>query len=105
MKQRLFDPPIELEATRANLNGDPLESITYTEARLKKAFPGFFFLFKRHYAITYENGITIVFKRNNDRIYSGKLEPGFQGIEFCPFGPKTKVVIHKIIKIEEIESL
>jgi hypothetical protein len=104
MKFRVFDTPVEIEATRANLNGDPLESITYTEARLKKAFPGFFFLFKRHYAFTYENGVSIVFKRNDDRIYSGKLEPGFEGIEFCPLGPKQNVVIHKVIKIEELES-
>jgi hypothetical protein len=102
MKQRTFETPVEIEATRANLDGDPLESVTYTAARLKRAFPGFFFLFGRSYEFTYESGAKVVLKRNDDRMYSGKLEPGFVGLEFAPLGPKSKVV-HRVIKIVELE--
>lgn len=101
MKQRTFDPPIELEANRANLNNDPLESVTYQAPKLKKAFPGFFFLFKRYYKFTYESGAEVILKRNFDRMYSGQLPVDFKGLEFAPKGPKSKVV-HKIVKIEEL---
>lgn len=100
MKQRLFETPVELEATRGNVDGDPLESVTYTQARVKKAFPGFFFLFGRMYEFTYENGIKITLKRNNERLYSGQLDPS-TNLEFAPKGYKS-VVVHRIKAIREL---
>lgn len=103
MKQRTFNTPVELEAIRANLYGDPLESVTYMAAAANKAFPKFFFLFGKWYEFTYESGAKVRLKRNNERLYSGKLEPGFEGVEFAPKGPKSKVVMHKIVAIQEID--
>lgn len=102
MKQITFETPVEIEATRANLTGDPLESVSYECARLKKQLPvRFLFLFGRWYEFTYESGAKVRVKRNNTRLYSGKLEEGFTGIEFAPKGPKSKVV-HRVVSIEEL---
>lgn len=92
---------MELEASRGNVDGDPFESITYTEARANDAFPKFFFLFGKWYEFTYENGAKVRLKRNNERLYSGKIQ--FEtGLEYVPKGPKSSVVVHKIVSIREI---
>jgi ATP-dependent DNA helicase PIF1 len=96
-------PPLEpktIEATRPS-KGDPVESITYTLARAKEAFPGVHFEFKKNYLITYLEGQQVTFKVNTGRLYSGKLEN-----VLLPFvDPATKAkVFHKVVSVEEVTT-
>lgn len=87
-----------IQPTRANLYGDPYESITYTKSRVKKAFPDVFLQHGSHYEFTYSSGSKVIFKCNSGRLYSGKLI-GYD-LPFVELGPNPEKVFHHVISVK-----
>lgn len=90
--------PIIIQAIRANFQGDPLNSITYTLERVKKAFPDTFFQYKKVYEFTYKDGQKVQFIYNKGRLYSKKLGSHIK-MMFVKKGPNPDSVFHEIISV------